>query len=362
MRFETPITTETIPIVDSSASDAQRRILATSTALLGIDDRTNIYEVLEEQVGNTGYDKISLDGVKIVSKREFDNPSGSHYDRTYVRTIRQLEEAGWIEPNTMLYDISSGSAGISLAFIGGLLGYRVNLRVPTELPETRVEPMRIFGANEIIRSKPGYIAQASNEQRDDIRLRIRSGWKRVKIDDPLLRGVVLLEKDKERVCFINHSENLLSPVAFQSIAEEIVRDNEERFDTVVLAIGNWTTIAGIVPVLRQSWPDTKIVGYEDSRNAPTLASLNPHSSFIFGAHDSYGTSSYGVPVKFQNIDLLDDLQTVTPEQRELMNNLYNSGRSPTERIGNSSLMGLVVAQRAIGTNVLTLFYDQKLRY
>ncbi len=287
----------------------------------------------------------------IYQKLEYTNPSGSHYDRVYLPTILQLESEGLIHPGDQLRDITSGSAGISLGMIGSSLDYRVRITVPNELPDARVAPMLANGV-EVIRSGPGYIKSASQFQRTEILSLLADGWLRFRSPDSGMRAVIL-EKDGQRVCYVNHSENDISPRSFGVIGQELL----EQFQTetpaaIVLAMGNWTTISGIATVINPEWPDTKIIGYEgDNRQI----------------HDNYGTSVDGVPLRFRNDALLDDTYIVTNDERDAMDLRFNKIRPLVQQVGHSSLMGLVVAEMVSEANakkgpVVCIAYDQKVRY
>lgn len=324
--------------------------------------RDQQFKLLARGVGNTPTYKIDELGeeLPIFQKFEFFNPSGSHYDRVYLPTIQSLEEAGLIEPGDELRDITSGSAGISLSMFGRLLGYPVRITVPDELPEARIWPMRIMDAG-VVRCGSGYIKAASEFQRTEIITLLQDGWSRTRSADPDMRAIVL-EKASKRICYINHSENYLSTQSFEGIGEEFVqRWESNRPFYVTLAMGNWTSIAGISRVLGKWWPNTVIVGYEGENRQN---------------HDNYGTTVDEIPLRFKDEGLLFEKRVVTNAQRDAMDERIN--QSPSSRfhkrkshqIGHSSLMGLVVAEQlakeeqAFGSDrpVFCIAYDQKYRY
>jgi cysteine synthase A len=312
--------------------------------------RSQKYEKLNQVIGNTPLETIPqiTDGI-VLAKQERDNPSGSHYDRAYLATLEYLEESGSIKPGDELRDISSGSAGISLALLGHLLGYSARITVPDELPPSRIFPMQFFGA-EVVKSGPGYIRRTSEFQRAEIKKHLASGWHRNRSADPDMRAI-MLELDNQRICYLNHSENLLSPVAFRAVGRELIRQIVKPPQAIVLAMGNWTTIAGISPVIRAVWPDTEIIGFEGQNTE---------------VHNNYGTTVRGIPLRFRNENLLDSQTKVSDKERNCMDDHINSNLSPEQQIGHTSLMGLVVAEKIVtacpGSIVGTIIYDQKIRY
>lgn len=315
-------------------------------------ERADLYRLVESYVGNTSVVKLPDFGdAPIYQKQEFLNPSGSHYDRAYLPTIHDLEESGSIRPGDELRDITSGSAGISLSLLARLLGYRARITVPDELPETRVLPMKLTGA-EVVYAGSGYIKAASDFQATEIKSLLRSGWKRLRSSNPEMRAIVL-ERNGKRLCYVNHSENLLTPLSFRQIGHELVRrfQDQEPPAAIALAMGNWTTIAGISPVVRAAWPDTHIIGYEGT---------DRH------VHDNYGTTVDGIKIRFKNENLVDSQTVVNNTERDAMDHRFNARRHIKRQLGHSSLMGLVVAEReAEGSGsrpVISIAYDQRSRY
>lgn len=324
--------------------------------------RSEKYDLLESRIGNTPIVRppgLSELENNVRTKLEWLNPSGSHYDRAYLSMLREFEEEGLIRPGDELRDITSGSAGISLAMLGHALGYKVRITVPDELPATRTLPMRFFGA-EIIESGTGYIKKASEFQADEIReLKDTPGWELARPASRDQRAFIFTyaraDKSEKRVCYLNHSENALAPEAFKAIGEEAVSQLAEAPESILLAMGNWTTIAGISPVVRRAWPGTRIIGYEGENT------LN---------HDNYGTTVTDIPLRFRDNSLLDEQIVVTDWERDRYDSFVNGQLPLGQQLGHSSIMGLAAAdaratsQKNLGLSgiILTIGYDQRLRY
>ncbi len=309
------------------------------------------YLVLADAIGHTPIvDVPELGNPSIKQQLEFCNLSGSHYIRAYLPTLQHLESEGLIRPGDELRDISSGSAGISLALLGKQLGFGVRITVPDELPSARTKPMEDYGAA-VVHCGKGYIRAASAFQATEIIDLMRDGWKRQRAINPDMRAITL-EKDGRRICYVNHTENLLTVQAFRNIGNELV----SHFGTsmppgaVALAMGNFTTIAGISEVVRETWPKTKIIGYEGENT---------------DNHDNYGTTVHGVKVRFKDLSLLDATTVVSNDERDKMNDLVNSRRRAELQVGHSSLMGLCVAKalaKDTDGHIVCIAYDQLSRY
>jgi cysteine synthase len=248
-----------------------------------------------------------------------------------------------------LRDITSGSAGISLAVLGKELGYSVRVTVPDELPESRIFPMNYFEA-EVVNAGPGYIKAASEFQAQEIHaLKDDAAWELIRPTDRNQKALIFSNGER-RICYLNHSENSLTVEAFQAIGEEAVRQMAEPPQCVVLALGNWTTVAGIAPVVKKAWPSTRIIGYEGENTT---------------IHDNYGTTVSGIPLRFHDDSLLDAKIVVTDATRDTYDEFINRNLTPGMQLGHSSIMGMAAAHAELherpGT-ALTVAYDQKLRY
>lgn len=314
------------------------------TDLWHSQQRADKFRLLANAIGDTALATMKFpNGATTQIKEEFTNPSGSHYDRVYFETIRHLESIGFLQPGDEIRDISSGSAGTSLALIGTLLGYNVRITVPDELPKARLQPMRYFGA-EVIRAGAGYVPRASQQQIDEITYyRDSNEWKEARPSDRSCRSL-LFSIDDERICYLNHSENDLSPIAFGSIGNEIA-DTAPDTTHLLLAEGNWTTIAGISPVIRRLLPTTKIVSY--------CGETTDHTT------TNFGTTVPDVPLRFMNESLVDQHMTITDDDRDLM-------IGQAAHAGRSSLMGLAAANLLLQTTptakIVSICYDLANRY
>lgn len=305
------------------------------------------------QIGDTPLLPIPEMWTPVLTKREDANPSGSHYDRAYDATVAALILEGLVDPSTELRDISSGSAGRSLAYIGKRYGLPVTVTVPSELPARRVQPIEEYGAR-IAVSYGDYIRGSSEQQREEILDLIEDRrWRLLRSDDPGIRSLTFENAKGERVCYLNHSENDLTTNAFGQIAEELIAQCPQEPAAIALAIGNWTTIAGIVPIIRSAWPGIRVIGYQ-SKDTET------YENFGTGHAGSSGTD---VPMRFKDPSLVDEIVLVSNHERDCMETLVNAGRPREGRVGRSSLMGLFVAsQIETFKPILTITYDRAEMY
>ena len=107
---------------------------------------------LLQQIGNTPLVKIDLfadelPDVEIYAKAEMYNPGGSIKDRPVLRMLTEAIRSGELTRDKFILDSSSGNAAIAYAMIGAVLGYRVELVVPSNASEERKKRIQAHGAN-----------------------------------------------------------------------------------------------------------------------------------------------------------------------------------------------------------------------
>ena len=106
--------------------------------------RADLYARIEKAVGWTGMNRFSLpNGNTLFQKNETGNPTETHYDRCYVHLIKNLELDGKIRPGDMLLETTSGSAGVSFAWVCKKLGYEAVVFMPAFVPEPRILLLRL---------------------------------------------------------------------------------------------------------------------------------------------------------------------------------------------------------------------------
>ena len=109
---------------------------------------------LLETIGGTPLVDVSLlldhrrtaPGVRLLAKLEGFNPTGSVKDRIALSMITDAQERGVLTPGRTILEPTSGNTGISLAFVGRLLGHPVRAVLPDNATPERVQMMRTYGA------------------------------------------------------------------------------------------------------------------------------------------------------------------------------------------------------------------------
>lgn len=339
--------------------------------------RSQQYDRLESMIGNT-----PLVGVEapnnglILVKYESQNPTESHYDRVYIKTLRTLEEQGVIEPGDDLYEVTSGSAGISFAWLCDRLGYKSNIFVPKSLPDARKQEMLNFGTTLV--EEEGYVGEASKEEwRQFTHLARAKGYKlrKVATDD---YSVIVAEGNDGRMCLMNHSENPMTPLALESIGDEVAEiiPRGVGIDYFISVLGNGSNTVGVTNGLKRRFGRMQAIGVEDWDNPAQFEKKYPGEyERIFGHAPSYGeVAMYGAgtqttaPLKFIDTarEMVDDIRLAKKSLWDEKMKEFNYGRPVVETIGASSAGSLVVAEELARENpgmiALVISYDKGDRY
>lgn len=358
--------------------------VVTPKDLITAEDRLEQYRRLEAMIGNTptlGYEAKRHSFVLI--KVESQNPTESHYDRVYIPTLKRLEELGIIKPGDDLYEVTSGSAGISFAWACSRLGYNANVFAPAKISQARKQEITNFGAR-LVQIPQGYVPEASKEewkQFTGIAKTNRYKLAKHQTDD---FSVITAEGDGKRMCLINHSENPLTPKSLESIGEEITSliPVGVGIDYFVTVLGNGSNTMGVTEGLRErfidrklkrGWPTMQVVGVEDWDNPVQFEAKYPGLyQSRFGREPSYktqrmfGSSARGTKLRFMDIDQIDEIRLVADREWEPRMQSENAACFTAETIGASTAASLVVAEQIArehpGSIILTIAYDKGDRY
>ena len=217
----------------------------------------------------------------LFAKVEFFNPGGSVKDRVGLKLIKQAYQDGLINEKTTIIEPTSGNTGIGLAIACAIYGNELILTMPETMSIERQKLLKAYGAKIVLTSaKKGMQGSVdkANELAD-------------KIENSYIPGQ-----------FVNPN----NPLAHQeSTALEIIEDFNDDIDYFVAGIGTGGTITGIARVLKEKYPNIKIVGIEPE-DSPLI------SKGKAGPHDLQGIGANFIP-DILNLDLIDSIITVSSE-------------------------------------------------
>ena len=217
-----------------------------------------------ELIGNTPLVRIRriTEGcqAEVVAKLEFYNPAHSVKDRIGVAMIEAAERAGFIKPDTIILEPTSGNTGIALAFVCAARGYRCVLTMPETMSKERRMLLRAYGAELVL--TPGSEGMVGAIKKAE----------EMAAADP-------------RYFVPQQFNNPANPEIHRTTtAEEIWRDTDGKADILVAGIGTGGTITGVGEVLKARKPSFRCVAVEPDAS-PVLSGgeKGPHPIQGIGA-------------------------------------------------------------------------------
>ena len=238
-----------------------------------------------ELIGNTPLvqlNRVVPNGLTVLGKCEFMNPTHSVKDRIGISMINDAIAKGQIRPGkTVIIEPTSGNTGIALASICAGLGIELILTMPSSMSVERQRVLRALGA-QIELTEPELGMRGAVEKAEALRRANKN-------------AIVLQQFDNEANPEIHR----------KTTAEEIWRDTEGKVDIFVAAVGTGGTLTGTGEALKAKTPAIEIVAAEPSDSA-VLSGGNP------GAHKIQGIGAGFVP-KVLNTHLYNEVVQVTNE-------------------------------------------------
>ena len=215
-------------------------------------------------IGNTPTVPLLFEpeGVTIYAKCEFRNPSGSVKDRFAAAVITDAERRGWLRPDSIILECTSGNTGIALSMIGAAKGYRVTILMSEEASQERRWLIRQFGAELILFKSGG---------------RYQTG---------IILSREMAAKDS-RYFLPRQFENPLNATDHEhSTGQEILRQVDGPIDAVVAGYGTGGTLAGVGRAVKNRYPKAKIFAMEPAE-AALLCGEMPCCHRIEGVADGF---------------------------------------------------------------------------
>jgi len=243
---------------------------------------------LTDLIGNTplleltNYNQFHQLEARLIAKLEYFNPAGSVKDRIGYSMIKDAEDKGLIDKDTILIEPTSGNTGIALAFVAAAKGYRLILTMPDTMSIERRNLLKALGAELVLtpgaNGMPGAIRAA-----------------------------------EELVAQTPHSfipqqfKNPANPEIHRATtAEEVWQDTDGQVDIFISGVGTGGTITGVGEVLKARKPDVQIVAVEPF-DSPVLSGGSP------GPHKIQGIGAGFVP-DVLNLEVVDEIFKVKNEE------------------------------------------------
>lgn len=249
---------------------------------------SKIAKNLTDLIGNTplleltNFNKASNLEARVIAKLEYFNPLSSVKDRIGYAMIKDAEDRGVINKDTVIIEPTSGNTGIALAFVAAAKGYKLVITLPETFSIERRNLLKALGAELVLtpgtEGMPGAIKKA-----------------------------VELAEQTPNSFVPNQFKNPANPEIHRTTtAEEVWKDTDGLVDIFVSGVGTGGTVSGVGEVLKKRKPEVQIVAVEPF-DSPVL------SGGTKGPHKIQGIGAGFVPDVF-NREVVDEIYKVKNEE------------------------------------------------
>lgn len=249
---------------------------------------SKIAKSLTDLIGNTpllelsNYNKEKGLEAKLIAKLEYFNPASSVKDRIGYAMIKDAEDRGVINKDTVIIEPTSGNTGIALAFVAASKGYKLIITLPETFSVERRNLLKALGAELVL--TPG-----------------TEGMKGA------IRKAEEISSQIPNSFIPQQFKNPANPeIHRKTTAEEIWRDTDGQVDIFVGGVGTGGTITGVGEALKQKKPGVQIIAVEPN-DSPVLSGGNP------GPHKIQGIGP-GFVAEIINRSVIDEIYKVKNEE------------------------------------------------
>ena len=243
-----------------------------------------------EAMGNTPIIKLQHmtgeNDADILVKFEGLNVGGSIKTRTAYNMIKDAQDRGLINKDTIIVEPTSGNQGIGLALVGAVLGLKVKIIMPDSVSEERRMLVEHYGAEVILVHDAGNIGDCIEE---------------------CLNIALTMKAENENVFVPQQFENPANPeIQRKGTGKEILEQVNAPIHGFCSGIGTGGTITGIGETLKKENPDMVIWAVEPE-NAAIL------SGGSIGTHVQMGIGDGLIP-DILNTEIYDDVCIIKDEE------------------------------------------------
>jgi cysteine synthase A len=219
---------------------------------------------------------VDKESAVIYAKLEFFNPGASVKDRICLSMIKDAEDKGILKSGSTIIEPTSGNTGIGLSIVCAVKGYRLIIIMPESMSMERRYILKSYGAEIIL--TPGSEGMSGA----------------IKKAEEMLRQ----NPDYFMPQQFNNPAN--PEIHRNTTAQEILATtNGEKIDAFVAGVGTGGTITGVGEVLKNKFPEIKIVAVEPKKS-PVISGGSP------GPHKIQGIGAGFIP-QVLNRDIIDEI-------------------------------------------------------
>lgn len=245
---------------------------------------SRVGNTIADLVGQTPLVKLNRmarpDSADVYLKLEYFNPGSSVKDRIALAMIEAAEKSGDLKEGSTIIEPTSGNTGIGLAMIAAAKGYKSVLVMPDTMSLERRNLLRAYGADLVLtpgaEGMKGAIGKAEE-------LSEKNGW-----------------------FMPQQFNNEANPEVHRLTTGPEIADALDRVDAFISGIGTGGTITGVGSVLKERFPEVKIIAVEPTDSA-VLSGGQP------GPHKIQGIGAGFVP-KVLDTDIYDEIIQVTNDE------------------------------------------------
>jgi len=249
-----------------------------------------IYNNVLEAIGNTPMIRLNKmtnkNDAEVLVKFEGVSIGGSIKTRTAYGMIREAEQRGEIQPDSVIVEVTSGNQGIGLALVGAVRGYKTIIIMPDSVSEERGKLIKAYGAEVILVKDEGDIGKCIEE---------------------CMQTLHRLKSENPKVFTPMQFENPDNPaIHYRETGAEILQQVAKPIHGFCAGIGTGGTISGVGGHIREKYPDVEIWALEPEKSAAL-------SGGKIGTHMQMGIGDGLIPDNL-NKKIYDHIEIVTDEE------------------------------------------------
>lgn len=277
--------------------------------------------------------RVNPTGSTIWVKVESLNPSGSIKDVMVLYMMNLAERRGDLKAGTKIIEATSGNTGVSFAMLAQIKGYKFVAVMPEYMSRERIQMMEAFGAEIVLTPAAEGFAGT-------------------------MRKFEELAREDPGAWLPRQFSNLDNTAAHREITgKRILEAIDGQIDAFIAGIGTGGTLMGVAEVLKNVYPNVKIVAVEPAESA-VMSGGAP------GYHEIQGIGPGFIPT-LVDMNLIDRIVSISSEDAMVMTRtlMREEGLMVGISSGANVLAALQIAEElGGGKTIVTVLPDRAERY